>query len=311
MSDRLLALAWRQHGAFSAAQATALGIASSTLSRHASAGLIVRRAHGVYVLSWVQPSVRQTLMVEVLAAGGGAMATADSALALWCPELPFPRRPVVAAERACGHRTSAAQIIRSSDLSLAKPGLVDGIPVVGIARALLDAASSRTADEVVALIDACRRHRPVAFGALVEALHAHARPGRPGITTFREALALLTAEVPDSEFERLAIRALVRAGVEEPRLHHLVVLPGEDPIELDLDWPGRLLDVELDGRDHLTRMRTARRDRQRDRILVRAGYAVARYVWLDYLEDGPGMIDEIGALVLARGLGAGTSASGG
>ena len=110
---------------------------------------------------------------------------------------------------------------------------------------------------------------------------------------FREALLGLRREVTDSEFERLVVRDLVTAGLPEPRLHHVVRLPGEAPIELDLDWPGVLLDIELDGGDHTERVRRARRDRQRDRLLQTAGYVVARYTWHDYVAQRQAMLAEI------------------
>lgn len=291
------AIAWSQHGVFSTAQAMDAGVSSNWLARHVAQGTIEHRAHGIYALACAPRTPRQDLMVHVLAAGPGAFATADTALGMRCPELILPLRPVIAAPRNCGYRTRRARIIRSSDLHLANAGRVDGIPVVGVARALLDASVGRDADAVVGLINACQRHSSLAFGALVESLHAHARRGRPGIRVFRAALGQMTAEVPDSEFERLVIGDLIEHGAAEPRLHHVVRLPGEAPIELDVDWPGLLLDVELDGRDHLVRMSTARRDRQRDRLLQRAGYIVARYTWEDYLADRDTMIAEIAAFV--------------
>lgn len=300
MYDVVTRLAWPQHGAFSTTQAIAAGISSAWLSRHTARGTIRRVAPGVYVLACAPATARQELMVHLLAAGEGALATADSAVALWCPEHVLPRRPTLAVPRNCGYTTPRARLTRSSDLHLAKGATVDGIPVVGVARALLDASIERSPDQVVALVNACQRNSSLAFGALVEALHAHARQGRPGITTFRAALRMLTTEVPDSEFERLVIADLVRAGVEEPRLHHVVRLSGQTPIELDLDWPGKLLDVELDGADHFARMARARRDRQRDRLLQAVGYVVARYTWDDYLADRGGMISEIAAFVARR-----------
>ncbi len=255
---------------------------------------------GVYVIAGSPDTARQRVMVDVLAAGDGALATGESALAVWCDEIHFPDRSAIAAPVGCGRRVRGARIIRSSDLDLAKVGVVDGIPVVGVARALLDASIDRSADAVVALTNACQRERPVAIGALIECLHLHERPGRPGITTFRAAIRALTEEVPDSEFERLVLRDLAAVVVEPPRLHHLVRLPDEKPIELDLDWPGLHLDVELDGRDHTTRMKTARRDRQRDRLLQAAGYIVARYVWEDYLSARDAMLAEIADFVALR-----------
>lgn len=300
MFDVVMKLAWSQHGAFCIQQAADRGVTRSWISRHAARGAFVRRARGVYVLAGTPDTARQRLMVHLLAAGDGAFGTGDSALALWCPELILPGRPVLAVPRDCGYQSTDAMVWRSSDLELAKPGVVDGIPVVGVARALLDAAASCSADALETRIDACRRHLPLSMGALVEALHAHARPGRPGITVFRQALRSLQREVTDSEFERLVIRDLRHAGVPEPRLHHLVRLPGEDPIELDLDWPGLRLDVELDGGDHVDRARRAQRDRQRDRLLQAAGWLVPRYTWNDYVSDRNGMIAEIAAFVAQR-----------
>lgn len=297
MHDVVNAIAWAQHGAVSVEQAEACGVARSTLARAARRGVLRRRAHGVYSLAAAPPTARQEVMVHVLAAGPGTFAGGDTALGLWCPELPLPRRPTILVPRTCGYVSGRADVRRCRDLDRANPGIVDGIPVTGVARALLDAAVGRTPDEVAARIDACRRHGSLAIGALVEVLEQHAGPGRPGIATFRRAVLGLRREVADSEFERLVVRDLVRCGVTEPRLHHVVRLRGARPIELDLDWPGRLLDVELDGRDHADRARAMRRDRQRDRLLQAAGYLVARYTWDDYVCDRAGMLHEIARLV--------------
>lgn len=293
MHDALAGAARDQHGVLHLDHARALGATTSWLSRQCDRGLLVRRAPRVYVFAGAPVTRAQELLVEVLSAGPDALATADSALGLWSPELELPARPQIVVPQSAGRRSDRADLRRSTDLGLAKPTVLDGIPVVGVARALLDAARGRTPDEVVARIDACRRHRPIAIGALVEALHAHERRGRPGIDVFRQALRSLRREVTDSEFERLVVRDLRKAGLPEPELHRVVRLPGEDPIELDVSWPGVRLDVELDGGDHTSRARTARRDRQRDRLLQAAGYVVARYTWDDYVGDRAAMLAEI------------------
>jgi len=195
-----------QQGAISVEQAEACGIARSTLARAAVRGELERRAPGVYVLVGTPRSARQDAMVHVLAAGGGALAGADTALGLWCAELVLPAKAVVLVPRHCGYRGQRVELRRCRDLDRANPGRVDGIPVSGVARSLLDAAVGRTPDEVLARIDACRRHGSLATGALVEVLEQHAGPGRPGISTFRRALIELRREVADSEFERLVVR---------------------------------------------------------------------------------------------------------
>lgn len=301
MHDALSRAASRQHGVLHLDHARALGATTSWLSRQCDRGLLVRRAPRVYVFAGAPVTREQDLLVEVLSAGAGALATADSALGLWSPELELPPRPQIVVPPSCGRRSANADLRRGTDIALAKPTVIGGIPVVGVARALLDAARGRTPDEVVARIDACRRHRPIAVGALVEVLHLHERRGRPGIDSYRQALRLLRREVSDSEFERLVVRDLRAAGLPEPELHRVVRVPGHGAIELDISWDGVHLDVELDGGDHTARARTARRDRQRDRLLQAAGYVVARYTWDDYVGDRPGMLDEI-ARFLDRGL---------
>ena len=297
MLDVVVDIAWGQHGAIGTHQAEAKGVARSTLARGVTRGSLIRRAPGVYVLAGAPRSARQDAMVHVLAAGPEALAGADTALALRCPELPFPPKPVILVPRSCGYRARTADLRRVRDLHLANPGRVDGIPTAGLARSLLDAAVGRTPDEVLTRIDACRRHTPLAVGALVEVLEQHRGRGRPGVTSFRAALLALRAEVADSEFERLVVRDLTASGMPAPRLHHVVRAPGRGSIELDVDWPGLLVDVELDGRDHADRARTMRRDRARDRVLQALGYIVARYTWDDYVTDRAGMIDEIAAFV--------------
>lgn len=296
----IMQLAWNQHGAFSVSQAEARRVTRAAISRWCKTGAIERRAPAVYVLAGTPDTAVQRLVVQVLAAGEGARATADSALAVWCGELFHPRVPVLAVPRSCGYRTSAAKTWRSSDLDLAKPTVRDGVPVAGVARALLDSSVGRTPDGVHSLIESCRRELRLSPGALVEALRLHARPGRPGIAVFRRAVALLRAVVTDSEFERLVLRDLHVAGVPEPAVHHVVRLPGEDPIEMDAAWVPQKIDLELDGSDHIDRRAKARRDRQRDRLLQRAGWLVPRYTWDDYVGDPDGLAAYVADLVERR-----------
>lgn len=291
----LASLARRQHAAIIYEQALDLGYDSATLTRLCQKGLLDLRSSRIYTLAGAPRTRHQDLVGHVLAAGAGALATADSALGLWCPELELPPVPEIAVAQRCRYRPAGVDVRRSRDLHLAKPTVIDDIPVVGIARALLDAAVGRSVEEVLSRIDACRRHRPVAVGALAEVVHTHARRGRPGIATFRTAVRSLRRVVTDSDFERYVIRDLRQAGISDPLVHHVVRFPGEQPIELDLYWDDALLDVELDGRDHTARARAGRRDRQRDRLLQAAGYRVFRYTWDDYVTDVDGMIAQIAA----------------
>ncbi len=290
---RLSQIARQQFGLVTYQQAIDAGVSPAWLTRQCGFGLLVRRAPRVYALAGAPVSQEQSLMVHVLAAGTGSLATADSALGLWSPELVLPPVPEIVVPRSCQYRADGVVVHRSRDIDQAIPGVRNGIPVVGVARALLDASVGRRPTDVVERIDSCRRHLHLSVGALVDALERHRRRGRPGITTFQAAVQSLNSTIPDSEFERYVVNDLARHGLPKPRLHHVVRVAGTDPIELDIDWPGVMVDVELDGRDHTARSLTARRDRRRDRILQAAGYEVLRYTWADYVADRQEMLEEI------------------
>ena len=286
-------VARHQHALVHHRQVIERGGTDSWLRNQCAAGRLERRAPRVYALTGAPITRVQELLVHVLAAGPVAYATGDSGLALWSPELRLPTIHDIVVPRGRRYRGSGVRVRQSRDLDLAIPGVRNSVPVVGVARALLDAAQGLTPDEVLQRIDACNRHLSMSPGALVHALRTHERRGRSGIATFRAALRQLGRSVPDSDFERYVSRDLVAAGLPKPRHHHVVWLPGVDPIELDFDFPPGLVNVELDGADHVTRARRARHDRKRDRLLQSVGYEVLRYTWDDYVEDGDAMIEEI------------------
>lgn len=295
-------LACDQHALVRHDQVIERGGSDSWLRNQCKAGRLERRAPRVYALPGAPATRVQQLLVHVFAAGPVAYATADSALGLWSPELPLPTLHEIVVPRGRRYRAAGVRVRESRDLDLAIPGVRDSVPVVGVARALLDASDGLTPDEVLRRIDACNRHLSISPGALVHALRTHERHGRRGITTFRAALRQLGRSVPDSDFERYVSRDLVAAGLPKPRHHHVVRVPGKQPIELDFDFPPGLVNVELDGADHVARARRARRDRQRDRLLQSIGYEVLRYTWDDYVEDGAGMIEEIAGFLERAGI---------
>lgn len=289
-------LAARQHGVFTTDQALAAGATPWWLTRRARRGYIVRVAPQVWVISGTPQTPRQKLLIHVFAGGPQAMASGASSLGLWCPDdVPLPAVPEITIPRGRSYRLGGTVVWHRDDLHLAGPTIIDGIPATGIPRSLLDASEHRTAEQIVSLIDACRRRHGTSPAALLDAVETHAGKGRRGVRVLREALVLAHPDIADSHFEWVVSRDLEAMGLPRPRLHHVVRIPGEDPIELDLDWPGVLLDVELDGRHHLTRSQTQARDRQRDRLLQSIGYQVIRYLWRDYLTDRAGMLAEIAA----------------
>ena len=79
---KLMKVAGRQHGAFSATQAKQLDVTHEQLRGKLKAGIIERAAWGVYRLVGSPNTWRQRVMIAVLAAGPGAAASGRCAAAL-------------------------------------------------------------------------------------------------------------------------------------------------------------------------------------------------------------------------------------
>jgi hypothetical protein len=290
----------RRHGVVTREELLLFGASSYWISQQVAEGRLIHADRAVYVIAGTPDTWEQRLAVLAMAAGPGALVSGPSSLALWVDELSPPRGLEVSVPWGRRFRRPGVIARQRRDLALARPTTRRGIPTTGLPRALLDVAGRKTPDELELLVDAARRQHSLSIGSLVEVLHLHAAPGRDGITTMRTFLQQVNrAEpVPDSDFERFVLRDLKRMGVERPALHHLVRFPG-DPFELDLAWVDQLVNLELDGGDHLHRMSRILEDRRRDRILRGAGWFVDRMTWDEYVARGPAILTAIARRVPA------------
>jgi hypothetical protein len=84
------AIARRQHGAVARVQALACGMTDGMIRSRHRTGRWERSRAGVYVFAGVPPSHRQSVLVALLAAGAGAVASHLTAASLW--GLPSPNR---------------------------------------------------------------------------------------------------------------------------------------------------------------------------------------------------------------------------
>ncbi len=116
-------------------------------------------------------------------------------------------------------------------------------------------------------------------------------PGKRGVAALRaQAGSLAPADRTRNDLEEGFLRLVNAHGLPRPRMNAMMSLRGHF-FEIDALWEAQRLAVELDGGAvHGTRQ-AARKDRQRDRILLAEGFRTARVTW-DQLRDEP---DEIAA----------------
>lgn len=99
-----------------------------------------------------------------------------------------------------------------------------GVPVTSAPRVIVDLAASADDDlTVLRALDEVRRLHLATWTELWECVLLHAARGRPGVQRCRRILSLRDGKtVPDSEFARLFVLLLARAGLPEPVSEHRI-----------------------------------------------------------------------------------------
>jgi hypothetical protein len=170
----------------------------------------------------------------------------------------------------------------------------DGIPITSVARTCLDLAartSAKRLDRALYRAEELRLFDLRAFDDVVR------RGGRRAGTAELKAALMRSRPEPQftrSELERMALRIIRR---------HRLPIPATNAwrhgFEVDLAWPGVI--VELDGYAFHKSRASFEADRRRIATLAARGYTVLPFTWYQ-LEDEPGWVARTiaGALALSR-----------
>jgi hypothetical protein len=290
LAFRLAAL---QCGLFSRRQLPPGAATDSLIHRRVATGRWIIVLPGVYSLPGHDPSFRRSLWLAYLAAPPEAVVSDWSGG--WARRLDGfpPNRLTLTIPHGCYPRHPIA-VVRQT-LSMPKFDLLDGLPVASVERILIDVAASTGPKKLSHLVEAARsagRTTPVRLRSEFLRL---ARPGRAGIATMRQVLAQYEEGPPPprSELERLLDRILGRIPVD---VHHEAPLPGREwsaeRVDRRIEMPRRLI-VEGDSRRWHTRVADFRRDRERDRAALRAGYPTVRYVYEELRDEGAAVEAEL------------------
>jgi G:T-mismatch repair DNA endonuclease (very short patch repair protein) len=298
-------LAERQHGLVTRAQVRALGGTDKMIAGRCGNGRWEPLGDQVLRLRGGSRSWRQELLAAVLDAGPRAVATGRAAGALW--QIPgfSMKRPEVLVKRPSDHRPSLGALHETRSLPDHHRSTVDGIPVVTVARLLVELAATESARRLERAVDNACAAGIVSPGALASAVAELCVRGRKGSATIRSLSDGIgsTGYVPPASELEARFRDLVRhAGLPEPVRQ--VDAGGERWIgRVDVLFPEARLVVELDGRRwHDTRL-AIESDRRRDNELVAAGWRVVRVTWRALVDDPAAVVQ------LVRRLMAGTVAA--
>lgn len=274
------ALAARQHGMMSVVQLTELGMSASTRRRRLACGELVPAQPGVVRHGAHPDTWRGRLLAACLSTGG--LASHRSAAVLW--GLASIVGTMVEVTVPCGavNRRSGVLLHRSTQLHLASPVTIEGIPVTGLARTLIDLGAVVPAHLLESAVDDALRLRRITWPGLHQAVLEHSRPGRSGCRAVRALLAVRygEGEVPLSDWSRQAARLLVDRGCPEPVVEHRVLdSSGALVAQVDLAYPLERVAIELQSRRWHLNHRSFDADPVRWNRLTALGWRVYPITW--------------------------------
>lgn len=299
----LMAIAARQHGVVSVAQAAEVGIDRRRLNRLRAAGLLVRLQPDVFAVAAPAPGRWQAVWAAVLQVGPPSIASHESSLfAHGVSHVPFV--PAVSVAPGGPHSGHGIRIHRVCDLLPSHLTQVDGLPVTTLERSVIDVASVLSRRWLEDLVDRLTiRERRTSIGALARTLRQVNRRGRRHVGRLDVVLdARLPGEpAPRSALERDADLLLARSSLlPAPVCEYPLPGRGPGPGLVDRAWPEARLIFEIDGRRWHSREADMAKDRARDRAAAAAGWLTLRVLDEEVNSVGEAVLADIEQTYLSR-----------
>jgi very-short-patch-repair endonuclease len=296
-------LARVQHGAFSAAQARAVGATRSMIGTRRQTGQWLQLAPSVFALPGIPPTWHRQVMAAHLSAPHSSVAGLAAGHLLGLDGY-RPVRPELRVPRGAGHRTSLATV-HQSDRFLARP--IGPFSVATVEQTFCDTAGrlgGRLDDAVHAALTTGRTS-PAALMARCDAL-------RPRLPKGVERLVLLALEhselppVPMTVLEAALFRILADPRIPAWQAQATPSWWPDDRERLDAFVPAWRLVVEADGRAWHTRRRDFENDRRRDHVALTHGCRIVRFTYEQLLHEPEYVLRVLLAIGASVGSGAST-----
>jgi very-short-patch-repair endonuclease len=273
----LAARAERHHGLVSRAQA---GLSTSSWHRAIASGRLVAIHPDVARFAGAAPTIEQSIAAAVLAVGSGAVASHRSAAHLiGVPGVVTgaddPPHVLLPSRRR--RRIAGVVVHRPTDRGHLTPQRTAGIAHTNVLRTLVDLGAAAPGHLVRDAVGHALTHRLVLLQTLETVLVEHSRQGRHGVVALRAAIDHWTidAKPADSLLEAAMARLVRRHDLPPVEFH-----PQIERWTPDFRVIGTPILLECDGwRYHGLDRSGFERDRERDAVLVAAGWIVLRFTY--------------------------------
>ncbi|MCW2994312.1 MAG: hypothetical protein JWQ18_1807 [Conexibacter sp.] len=269
-------MAARNYGVVAYRQLRACGLDRQAIAWRVARARLVQLYPGVYAVGHAQLRIEGKWLAAVHAGGARAALSHADAASLWelAPvrgsriDVTTPARSGCVPDRPV--RLHRVGTLRDDEVTVHR-----GIPVTTVARTLLDLAAttrSRTIEDLIAQSD---RLDLFDLRSVRRVIAAHPRqPGRRTLTSVLDRLEGTGAADLRSRTEVAMLQLCDDFGLPWPLAN--VPIAG---YTVDFHWPGTDLIVETDGFSYHSMPTVFESDRDRDQLLVLAGYRVIRFTY--------------------------------
>ncbi|MGH9040612.1 MAG: type IV toxin-antitoxin system AbiEi family antitoxin domain-containing protein [Acidimicrobiia bacterium] len=282
-----------QHSMVSTSDMEKCGASHIWISRRTREGVLIRVGPSAYRFAGVRSSFENEAMAAVLSARAPALVSHMGAAHLHAFErIPAPRFVDITVPRHRRPRSRPGiRLHESKAFDLAGAVDLDGIPVTGVARTILDCAA--VIDQPIRLLDDALRRRIVTWEELWDCHLAHNVRGRRGLHHYRRILLERDGNTPPGgEFARRMARVLTDAGLPAPVFEHPVVVNGH-LYYLDLAWPLLLVAVECNDRGSHETPKAFRRDPMKRNRCEAAGWIYLEFTWWDLVHNTAEVVAQV------------------
>jgi hypothetical protein len=235
-------------------------------------------------------------MAAVLACGPGAALSHRSAARLW--RLIRSSNAVVEITRSTGLRGRPGIRVHRASLPADELARVDGILVTSVSRTLLDLAAVLTKRQLERALNEAEVLGLTDRVSVPELLERYPRRGGSAVLRALLGEGVAVAGITRSELEERFVAFLDAYGLPRPRLNADLAIQGRF-FEVDCLWRDERLVVELDGKAAHGTGRAFEQDRERDRLLMAAGWRVVRLTWRQLHGDAPAVAADLRKLLTA------------
>lgn len=264
----------RQQSVITTSQAASVGIGRERCRSLVRQAVWEHLDHGVYGPAGIALTWQRRLMVALLLAPDGSLASHRAAAALLGVGAITRPTPEITIPRGSTLRRPWLVVHESTDLQLADRRRVDGIPTTGPRRLAMDLGSVVSPKRYRQTVRELRSRHDVGFESLLRTYLRHKRQGRNGGAALRDWLDRYadTGGIPESGLEQIALDAFLDAGLT-PVAQLWVDVDADTRYRIDLAFPDRMIAVEIDGSQHEEKPAKAA-DRRRDAALESLGWTV-------------------------------------